>query len=286
MLSHNDKIEIAKTVADGLSVATVLGAGGQAHHGRGERNGVEHQLAKRCAGMEFVGLGDREDVAWPDLVEQIAEEGHEIGHHGWTHVPPNDMTREQEESGMVRANELIRKLTGQYARGYRSPGWDLSPNSVELFIKHGFTYDTSMMGDDYGMYYARQGDVLDLHKPAQFGKTTPLVELPISWSTDDAPHFEYMRTGNAIRPGMAKAGDVLENWIADFDYMQKTTDWGVLTFTCHPFISGRGYVTPQDVKSIAHDVLRHRVLVSYEAEAEELNSELIIDKILSALPVP
>ena len=40
---------------------------------------------------------------------------------------------------------------------------------------------------------------------------------------------------------MMKAGDVLENWITDFDYMQKTTDWGVLTFTCHPFISGRGH---------------------------------------------
>ncbi len=59
-----------------------------------------------------------------------------------------------------------------------------------------------------------------------------------------------------------------------------------LAAKAHAFISGRGYVTPQDVKSIAHDVLRHRVLVSYEAEAEDLNSEMIIDKILSALPVP
>jgi MoxR-like ATPase len=54
----------------------------------------------------------------------------------------------------------------------------------------------------------------------------------------------------------------------------------------HAFMQGRGYVTPQDVKSIAADVLRHRVIVSYEAEAEELTSEDIIEKILSEIPVP
>ncbi|MCF7847952.1 MAG: MoxR family ATPase [Kiritimatiellales bacterium] len=54
----------------------------------------------------------------------------------------------------------------------------------------------------------------------------------------------------------------------------------------HAFMQGRGYVTPQDVKSIAADVLRHRVIVSYEAEAEELTSEDLIEKILSEIPVP
>ena len=54
----------------------------------------------------------------------------------------------------------------------------------------------------------------------------------------------------------------------------------------HAFMQGRGYVTPQDVKSIAPDVLRHRVIVSYEAEAEEMSSEDLIDKILSEIPVP
>ena len=54
----------------------------------------------------------------------------------------------------------------------------------------------------------------------------------------------------------------------------------------HAFLQGRGYVTPQDVKSIAPDILRHRIIVSYEAEAEELTSEILIDKILSEIPVP
>ncbi len=52
------------------------------------------------------------------------------------------------------------------------------------------------------------------------------------------------------------------------------------------FIRGRGYVTPQDVKSIGMDVLRHRVAITYEAEAEEMTSEAVIQKIFDQLPVP
>ena len=51
-------------------------------------------------------------------------------------------------------------------------------------------------------------------------------------------------------------------------------------------IEGRGYVTPQDVKTIAPDVLRHRVILTYEAEAEEKTSEDIIEEILANVPVP
>ena len=52
------------------------------------------------------------------------------------------------------------------------------------------------------------------------------------------------------------------------------------------FINGRHFVTPQDVKSVAMDVLRHRVAVTYEAEAENVTAENIIEKILNTLPVP
>jgi len=52
------------------------------------------------------------------------------------------------------------------------------------------------------------------------------------------------------------------------------------------FLNGRHFVTPQDVKGIAVDVLRHRVSVSYEAEADNVTSEDIVRKILDTLPVP
>jgi MoxR-like ATPase len=59
-----------------------------------------------------------------------------------------------------------------------------------------------------------------------------------------------------------------------------------LASKAYAFLRGRGYVTPQDVKSIGMDVLRHRLTVTYEAEAEEKTSESIIQKIFDELPVP
>ena len=52
------------------------------------------------------------------------------------------------------------------------------------------------------------------------------------------------------------------------------------------FLNGRHFVTPQDVKTVAMDVLRHRVSVTYEAEAENVTSENVVEKILNTLPVP
>jgi peptidoglycan/xylan/chitin deacetylase (PgdA/CDA1 family) len=178
--------------------------------------------------------------SFPRQCEQVVAAGHEIAHHGWTHRPPASLTREEEEGELVRANESIRRLTGRAARGYRSPSWDLSPHSVELFLKHGFIYDSSLMGDDYTPYYARTGDVIELEKPAKFGRETDLVEMPIHWATDDAPHFEFVRTEMVTRQGLMNANQVGENWIGDLDYMCRTTQWGVLTYTCHPYVIGRG----------------------------------------------
>jgi MoxR-like ATPase len=54
----------------------------------------------------------------------------------------------------------------------------------------------------------------------------------------------------------------------------------------HAFIKGRGYVTPEDIKAIGMDVLRHRIILSYEAEAEEVTTETIISRIFDAVQVP
>ena len=52
------------------------------------------------------------------------------------------------------------------------------------------------------------------------------------------------------------------------------------------FLEGRGYVTPEDIKSIGPDVLRHRLLVTYEAEAEDLTADHLLQRVFDHLPVP
>ena len=59
-----------------------------------------------------------------------------------------------------------------------------------------------------------------------------------------------------------------------------------LASKAHAFLNGRGYVTPHDVKSVGMDILRHRVIITYEAEAEDLTSEHIIEKIFNVIEVP
>src|SRR5919106_5555403 len=158
---------------------------------------------------------------YPDACREVADAGHEIGHHGWTHRPPATLTREEEEEELVRANEAIRKLTGRHARGYRSPSWDLSPHSVDLLLKHGFVYDSSMMADDYTPYRVRKGDVIALEQPAVFGPATPLIEMPVSWTLDDYPHFEFLRTPTWVLPGNMNANAVLQNWLDDYLYLSR-----------------------------------------------------------------
>ena len=176
-----------------------------------------------------------------DACRRVVDAGHEVAHHGYSHVPPASLPPEREEAEMVRAIECIERLTGRRPRGYRSPAWDLSPVTIPLLLKHGLDYESSMMGHDHSPYFARQGDEPTVDRPFVFGHETRLVELPISWTLDDHPHFEFIRAQNFVMPGLMNAGDVLGNWLDDFRYMTRTTDWGVLTYTCHPYVIGRGH---------------------------------------------
>jgi MoxR-like ATPase len=66
----------------------------------------------------------------------------------------------------------------------------------------------------------------------------------------------------------------------------RATIYLAMASRAHAFLQGRGYVTPQDVKEIGMDVLRHRVIVTYEAEAEEKTSEDIVKQIFDTVKVP
>ncbi|MGD0946303.1 MAG: MoxR family ATPase [Candidatus Binatia bacterium] len=66
----------------------------------------------------------------------------------------------------------------------------------------------------------------------------------------------------------------------------RATLYLTLAAKAHAFLQGRGYVTPQDVKSIGADVLRHRIIVTYEAEAEDVDADAVVKSVFDGVPVP
>ncbi|HUD71980.1 MAG TPA: MoxR family ATPase [Dongiaceae bacterium] len=74
--------------------------------------------------------------------------------------------------------------------------------------------------------------------------------------------------------------------LVQFGASPRATVFLTLAAKAHAFLRGRGYVTPEDVKSVAYDVLRHRIILSYEAEAEDVTTEQIIQKVLDTIEVP
>ena len=210
--------------------------------------------------------------SYPRECEAVLNGGHEIAHHSWAHIPNASMSPAEEEADLIRANAAIERLTGKKALGYRSPAWDLSSATIDLLIAHGFVYDSSMMGGDYTPYLARRGDRAELGKPFHFGVPSHLIELPISWSLDDHPHFEFIRTRETVMPGLQSARTVMQNWHDEFRYMAKTVEWGVLTYTMHPYVIGRGYrmLAFEDlVTKLIHDGAVFMTMAEAAAEARQ-----------------
>lgn len=158
------------------------------------------------------------------VVKDIHGRGHEIGHHGDLHESPATLGIDEERRILETGIRDIEKAVGEPPRGYRSPAWDLSPNSVGLFQECGFRYDSSMMGDDFKPYLLTHD-----------GKETDLVELPVSWELDDAPHFLF--TFMPYLVGMSTPSKVYEIWTAEFEGAYAAN--GVFTLTMHPQIIGR-----------------------------------------------
>ena len=74
--------------------------------------------------------------------------------------------------------------------------------------------------------------------------------------------------------------------LIQFGASPRATVFLTMAAKAHAFIRGRGYVTPEDIKSVAFDVMRHRIILSYEAEAEDVTTEQIIQRVLDTIEVP
>ena len=178
-------------------------------------------------------------ASFPAQTLRIHAEGHEIGAHGYCHETPVGMSREEEIDLLDRAISKLRVVLGAEFKpaGYRSPAWDLSPDSIEILEERDFLYDSSMMADDFQPYRARHGDRVDEHRYYP-GRLSRLVEMPVAWELDDFPYFTFLN--RPLYPGLRGPDDVLRCWQGEFDYCHETVKDGVFTLTMHPEIIGRG----------------------------------------------
>ena len=140
---------------------------------------------------------------------------------------------DEEEAIMVKGLEALDRI-GVKPVGYRSPGFDFSPNTVEILEKYGIKYDSSLMGNDY-YPYCPAPCTIHFDRANEFGEPAKLVEMPASWFLDDFPHSEFIMT----RTGMKPQSQIFEIWKTHFDYGIAHTQNGMMAVCTHPQVIGR-----------------------------------------------
>jgi peptidoglycan/xylan/chitin deacetylase (PgdA/CDA1 family) len=199
---------------------------------------------------------------YPDLCRQIIAEGHEVGHHGYFHEGPSTREEDEERAVLEKGLEVMDKqLDGYRPAGYRSPSFDLSPNSTKLLHEYGFKYDSSMMAQDFEPYWCRTGDKMERDRAFEFGPELELVEIPVSWTLDDFVQLEYV-----VSPGLSLSGsqnpkEIEERWLGDLDFAAEEVPGGVFNMTFHPQCIGRG--------------ARIRIVENMISRAKELGADLV-----------
>ncbi len=118
-------------------------------------------------------------------------------------------------------------------------------------------------------------------KPTDFGRLRRLVErIHMEEKVEEYVVDVVYATRQPATFGLELDG------LIEYGASPRATIYLTLAAKAHALLRGRGYVTPQDVKTMAPDVLRHRVILSYEAEAEERTADDLVAVILDAIPVP
>jgi peptidoglycan-N-acetylglucosamine deacetylase len=199
---------------------------------------------------------------FPEQIDAIVAAGHEVGVHGYSHENPIAMSREQETEVLDKCIALVEEVTGRRPTGYVAPWWEFSRVTNELLLERGIKYDHSLMHRDFEPYYVRVGDswtpidyaapsAHDWMKPLVRGDETNLVEIPANWYLDDLPPMMFIKASPNSH-GFVNPRHLEEMWRDQFDWVYREQEYGVVTFTVHPDVSGRPQVLLMLERLIAH----------------------------------
>src|SRR6516162_2877103 len=202
---------------------------------------------------------------FPDQMKAVADAGHEIGVHGYSHENPIAMTREQETAVLDKCIDLVTKLSSKRPTGYVAPWWEFSTVTNELLLERGIKYDHSLMHHDHLPYYVRVGDSwtkIDYSKrpsewmmPLKRGRETGLIEIPASWYLDDLPPMMFIKKAPNSH-GFVNPRDIEQMWRDQFDWVYREYDYAVFAMTIHPDVSGRPHVLMM-LERLYHHIIRH-----------------------------
>jgi peptidoglycan/xylan/chitin deacetylase (PgdA/CDA1 family) len=159
---------------------------------------------------------------WPEVMSAILAAGHEVGHHGYLHLGTDELTADEQRAELEQGLAALGKH-GVTPAGYRSPGWELSPETLAVLTGYGFSYDSSLMADDRPYWVSSGG--------------RPLLELPGHWSICDWPYFGWTPYHGGL---LADPAGVEQIWIDEYESAR--SDGRVVTYTMHPEAIGRGYL--------------------------------------------
>ena len=160
---------------------------------------------------------------YPDAVEAMLESKGEVAHHGYLHHNPVGLSEAEEEDAIMRAVDIIKRMTGQKPRGYRAPSWGVSRHTIPLLIKAGMDYDSSLMGDEIPYLLTHDGK-------------RSVVELPTAHGLDDWTHYMNWRDFDYLMPVKSPA-QAHEVYRAEFDAAWEYG--GMWVAVWHPLVSGR-----------------------------------------------
>lgn len=216
--------------------------------------------------------------SYPKATEMLLKAGVELVPNGYLHEIPALLSREQESDLLDKEIDAITKLTGKKPVGRVAPNWNLSPNSIDLLLEKGFTWESSQMEDDFHPYYLRKGDMWngpDYEKPCaewmhpwKAGEEVDLVEIPANWHLDDSPLVNFaLMIPNAY--GWATGEQIESLWKDQFDWAYENLDDAIVPLYLHPMAAAKPHVLKMLDRLIPHMLEKKGVRFITMGEAAE-----------------